>query len=107
MYHSTKGKGKSFLGEKGSPTGIYAFAEEAVELLKRNNPASIVDGLVRVDIMCTKYGRLIINEFENLEAGYQASSSSFNYEAFVFNFLVDCWFILQTLSVKILYLLNK
>jgi hypothetical protein len=59
--------------------------------LKRNNPSAIVDGLVRVDVMCTRDGRLIVNEFESLEAGYQASSSSFNYEAFVFDFLTDYW----------------
>jgi len=52
---------------------INHFAEMAVRSLAKCCPSSIVDGLVRVDVMVTHCGNLIVNEFESLEAVFEPS----------------------------------
>jgi hypothetical protein len=49
---------------------LFNFAEFAVHCLSKGCPGSLVDGLIRVDIMETKSGNWIVNEFESLEAIY-------------------------------------
>lgn len=51
-------------------TNLFAFAEQAVVMLKERCPAAITDGLLRVDIFQNKYGHYVVNEFEGLEAVY-------------------------------------
>jgi hypothetical protein len=63
----TKRKGKAF----ASVTQLRKFATDALQLLKQRCPRTIVDGGVnRVDIMCLSNGRMVVNEFESLEACY-------------------------------------
>ena len=50
---------------------VMKFAEMAVLCLSRHCPGSQADGLIRVDVMETKHGNLIVNEFESLEAVYE------------------------------------
>jgi len=49
---------------------LFEFAEEAVKTFKTRDPSFIMEGLVRVDIFCTRSGKLVVNEFESLEAAY-------------------------------------
>jgi hypothetical protein len=49
---------------------LFSFVYEAIQDLKNDCPAFICDGLVRVDIFQNKHGRLVVNEFESLEANY-------------------------------------
>ena len=89
LYHTTKGKrGKSFIGD--DTTLLFTFAKAAVKLLKRNCRDAIVDGLVRVDVMCYK-GRMVVNEFESLEACYGTNGRYFALEASVTTFLTQYW----------------
>jgi hypothetical protein len=47
---------------------VLSYATTAIGILKRANPHAILDGLVRVDIFQLEDGRLVVNEFESLEA---------------------------------------
>jgi hypothetical protein len=57
----------------GTQAEMLEFAERAIRDLKSACPDAIVDGLVRVDIFKTKTGKLVVNEFESLEADYSHS----------------------------------
>ena len=57
-------------------TRLMKFAEEAVVELKRACSSAIIDGLVRVDIFETQMGKLVVNEFESLEACYYHNNES-------------------------------
>lgn len=50
------------------PKQLFEFAEESVRLLKSRVPSFLCDGLIRVDIFCNAMGKLMVNEFESLEA---------------------------------------
>jgi hypothetical protein len=63
---------KSF--SKKPHKALFEFAHQAVQDLKRSCPEFISDGLVRVDIFQDKYGDLVVNEFESLEATYYSLS---------------------------------
>jgi hypothetical protein len=52
---------------------LFLFAESAVRCLKQNRPGSLVEGLMRVDIMQSSGGNMVVNEFESLEAIYEPS----------------------------------
>jgi hypothetical protein len=54
-------------------TDLFRFAEMAVHCLSKQCPASLIAGLIRVDIMETLAGNLIVNEFESLEAVFEPS----------------------------------
>jgi len=54
---------------------LFEFAVDAVRLLKQRDPAFQSKGLVRVDIFCNAEGKLLVNEFESLEAVYYKKSS--------------------------------
>jgi len=70
-------------------THLKAFAETCVKILGEWNCCSIVHGLVRVDIMQTKDGNFVLNEFESFEANYY--SKSHTNEAIVEQFLCEFW----------------
>ena len=46
------------------------FAEESIAELRKNCPESLTSGLVRVDIMQSDDGHMVVNEFESLEADH-------------------------------------
>lgn len=60
------GSGFSF----ASQDQLFEFAIDAVRLLKLREPAFQSKGLVRVDVFCNAEGKLLVNEFESLEAVY-------------------------------------
>ena len=63
-------EGKEFQFFK-SPDDLLHFAELAVKCLSKRCRGSHVSGLIRVDIMETKGGNMIVNEFESLEAVFE------------------------------------
>ena len=67
---------------------LFQFAEMAVFLLSRRCPGSQSHGLVRVDIMETVHGNMIVNEFESLEARFDSTCSvtAHNTESFLMSF---------------------
>lgn len=69
--NKSKGKNpKVFLDAKGRA----ALAEKVIITLKASRPESLLDYLVRVDLMECKYlNKVIVNELESLEAGHYAN----------------------------------
>jgi hypothetical protein len=57
-----------------STEDLFFFAETALRALCQSMDGIIFDGLVRVDVFKTKTGRLVVNEFESLEAAYYCTS---------------------------------
>ena len=55
---------------------LFEFTRAAIKSLKSERPGSFTESLLRVDIFQRRDGRLVVNEFENLEASY--TSNSFN-----------------------------
>jgi hypothetical protein len=72
--------GKAFLKRED----LFEFAELAIERLQKEIPS-------RVDIMITDDERVIVNEFESLEATYYSSKGSSNEESETQNFLRLYW----------------
>ena len=69
--------GKGVRGFSAYPhTDLFQFAELAVELLRERCPGSHTEGLMRVDVMQTGDGNMIVNEFESLEALYMSAASN-------------------------------
>jgi len=54
-----------------------------------NGLGAITDGLVRVDVMQTKDGRLVVNEFEGFEALYEGTGSADSKDYRAKNFLIN------------------
>jgi hypothetical protein len=79
--------GHAFSG--GAHLSLKNFAESAVKLLKAYNTGAIVDGLIRVDVMCTAHGNWVVNEFEGFEANFYSSKSNEEYDAVMF--LEEYW----------------
>jgi hypothetical protein len=52
---------------------LFEFAEHAIDTLHIKCPYAILDGLVRVDIFENQNNRLLVNEFESLEAMFLGS----------------------------------
>ena len=65
-------------------TDLFRFAEMAVAMLGKRCPGSHAEGLVRVDVMQTAEGNMIVNEFESLEALYMGISPSQTNDTFMF-----------------------
>ena len=69
---------------------LLQFAQTALERFRAAAPFAITDGLFRVDIFQTVTGKMVVNEFESLDAEYQSSTSGKN-EA-TYSFLEKYWF---------------
>jgi hypothetical protein len=67
---------------------ILDFAEIAVRRLHVACPSALTEFLVRVDIMESNEGNMIVNEFESFEAMFQTSASE---EVKTQSFLIDHW----------------
>ena len=64
---SKSSKGKVY----ASNEELMQFAETAVSMLKTRCPETCIDGLLRVDIMFSNdESKMIVNEFESLEANF-------------------------------------
>jgi hypothetical protein len=57
-------------------TQLFRFAELAVEMLSKRCKGSHTRGIMRVDVMQTLNGNMIVNEFESLEALYMSTYPS-------------------------------
>ena len=58
------------------PQVLLDFAVSAwLKLKERTKHSFLCNGITRVDLFCTKYGELKVNEFESLDANYCASES--------------------------------
>lgn len=64
-YHRTLGSFDS--------VALKSFASECLDLLEKSDQHFALDGLVRVDIFNAN-GRLVVNEFEGIEAVYFANN---------------------------------
>ena len=61
---------KAFCPTESDKVELFLFAEESLRLLKKSQPGTIDDGLIRVDKMITDEGKMIVNEFESFEASF-------------------------------------
>lgn len=86
-------------------TALFAFAENAVQALKRACPNSIADGILRVDIFQTVDGCLVVNEFESLEACTYATSAK--KEASAHTWMVNFWRQELDKSIKLAFSLRN
>jgi hypothetical protein len=68
---------------------LFKFVEHAMHCYLTHCPYAILDGLFRVDVMQTKDGEYVVNEFESLEAAYYKGDYE---EALVHTFLEKYWF---------------
>lgn len=88
---------RAFLKTKAQKAEGVRFASDAIELLKNQCPYSILDGLVRVDIMQRNDGSYSVNEFESLEARtFSAGVGGADREIIVSGRLMEYWKIVLT-----------
>ena len=73
-------------------TDILCFAKTAVERLKINCPEAITEGLIRVDIFMNEKKNFIVNEFESLDANYQANDGDMTKDSETAEILKMFWF---------------
>jgi hypothetical protein len=98
-YSTGPSKGKAF--SVPPHRDLISFAERAVQTLSHHHAGAICDGLIRVDVMQTFTGDMIVNEFESLEADY---TSKRNAETLLTdNFLTEYWKQVLTDIVAILH----
>jgi len=89
--NGTMANGKEFNFFK-TPESFLHFAEVAVMCLAKRCPGSHVEGLIRVDIMETAIGNMVVNEFESLEAVYDTPhNASHQLTGCVKLFLMGYW----------------
>jgi len=96
---SKNGINKAFAEEEE----LLQFAQTALERFRAAAPFAITDGLFRVDIFQTITGKMVVNEFESLDAEYQSTTSGKN-EA-TYSFLERYWF--EKLKEYFLYLISS
>lgn len=83
LYDTTI-KSPAYSSSFGTTETRFDFAREAIKQLRIACPEALVSGLVRVDIMVDDDGRMLVNEFESLEAGHQHNThSSVSHASFV------------------------
>jgi hypothetical protein len=68
---------------------LLKFAEEQLNEFKLNCPGAITDGLFRVDVLQNNDGKMVVNEFESLEASYFTTGDK---QIAVQDFLFHYWF---------------
>ncbi len=79
QYISNNGCKPKIIGSKNGKIEPFQFAEEAWKALQEGtNGAFIGDVLGRVDCFLTAYGKLVVNEFENLDSNFLGPKN--NYE---------------------------
>jgi hypothetical protein len=78
--------GKSFSTEPH--TLLFEFVRSAIQSIKASMPGTFTEALFRVDVFKRNDGRLVVNEFENMEAGFESSCEN---EAIVHDFIRNFW----------------
>ena len=86
---SKGGRSLSFINSSDKMDRAVEFASNSINKLKIRFPNAITDGLLRVDMFQTADGRLVVNEFESLEARYD--SANHKHEIDVAARLVEYW----------------
>ena len=87
QYISNNGCKPKIMGSKNGKIELFQFAEEAWKALQEGtNGAFIGDGLSRVDCFLSAEGKLVVNEFENLDANFSGPKT---YECKTPTFLCD------------------
>ena len=77
------------LGEHSSKD-LIDFGDKCLRALQEHPEVNVVlDGLVRVDIMLSNEGKLVVNEFEGMEAVYFSTNSGREYDTD--HFLQQYW----------------
>jgi hypothetical protein len=91
---SKRGYGRAFANSDEGKAKLLDFANSAVLHLKENCPHAIVDGLIRVDIFQTADDppRLIVNEYEGMEARYCTSGKNSKIEMEISHNMRAYWF---------------
>lgn len=84
--HRSSGKNRTVIRSlpKHSEADLIAFAESAIAHLRDSGVPFILDNIIRVDLFDNGDGRLVVNEFESLEAGYKTSDAAKNNEVYLF-----------------------
>jgi len=85
IAYSSVNKGKAF----GTRELHFKWAEDAINLLEKNCPEALLDGLTRVDSFCNAKEEWRVNEFEGFEAGFTTTPDN---DLTVQEFLVAYWF---------------
>ena len=86
QYVCTNGGKRGILGKTTKPK-LFTFVEEAWTALNtETNGAFLGDGLSRVDCFCTEDGKIVVNEFESIDANFSGTRS---YESMTTSFLAD------------------
>jgi len=67
---------------------LLEFSRLSVERFMKKVPFAITDGLFRVDIFQNRQGKLVVNEFESLDANYDGGA---NCESVTKTFLHAYW----------------
>jgi len=74
QFISSSSKG---LTRRKSTVEMMEFAAEACKHLKiQTKNVFLCDGITRVDLFCTSQGRLVVNEFESLDANYNSNETN-------------------------------
>jgi len=72
----------------GDTDSLLDFAGKAIGAFRLNAPFAITDGLFRVDIFQDVTGKMVVNEFESLDANYSALT---NLQMATHSFLIKYW----------------
>jgi hypothetical protein len=89
-YGQPKNRGKAF----GKKPDRGRFAEMAIKKLATKVPHAILNGLVRVDLMQLADGRIVVNEFESLEANYGSTGDAAKKDMQLFRKLINYYTVL-------------
>ena len=73
-------------------THLMSFAEYALNEFSLSCPFAMVDSLMRVDIFQTQSGKLVVNEFESLEADHHCTRATDKQEAVDYQVLEIVYF---------------
>ena len=84
--HAFEG-GRAFSSEP--LTELFDFVRSAIRALEIARPESLTKGLFRVDVFQLATGRMVVNEFESLEAAFCSSAEN---TLKVQHFLLDYWY---------------
>jgi len=86
------GRGKKSAGgvnqQFGDTDSLLEFAGKAIGTFRLNAPFAITDGLFRVDVFQDVTGKMVVNEFESLDANYSALT---HLQMATHSFLIKYW----------------
>lgn len=93
---SKGGVNRSFT--KPPHTELFLFVRAAIARVKSACPALMIDGLFRVDVFKTVDGRMVVNEFESLEANFPCLLGEWEWKTFAFLRLYHSFKLLESVD---------